>query len=122
MWTLDQQPIFGDAECTVRRRADRLRHATQPPASGDGTTVVAQGREAVEIEQVGRIVRDDLDAIESLLSGIRAQLDGTPRTLENDEGQRFEDLVMLSVEADPPHRVGPRRAVRFVVRYLQVKP
>ena len=122
MWTLDQQSIFGDARCTVRRRADRLRHAAQPPASGDGAIVVAQGREAVEIEQTGLIVRDEAAELESFLSTLRGYLDGRARTLAGEDGERFEDVVMLSVQADPPHRVGPRRALRFVVRYLQVKP
>lgn len=122
MWTLDQQPVFGDATCTVRRRGDRLRHAAQPPASGDGATLIAQGREATEIEQTGRIVRDGVDELEALLATLRSYLDGHARTLEGPEGQRFDHLVMLAVEADPPHRVGPRRAVRFTVRYLKVKP
>ncbi|MFW5682829.1 MAG: hypothetical protein ACOC1G_07475 [Phycisphaeraceae bacterium] len=122
MWTLDQQPIFGDATCTVRRRADRLRHAAQPPASGDGTTVVAQGREATEVEQIGHVVRDDVGELDALLATLRGYLDGHARTLESTEGDRFDHLVMLAVEADPPHRVGPRRALRFVIRYLKVKP
>ena len=122
MWTLDQQPIFGDAKSIVRRSPDRLRHCIQRPATGDGATLIAQGREAAEIEQIGSVVRDDLDDLEALLATLRGYLDGHARTLQSTEGERFDHLVMLAVEADPPHRVGPRRGLRFVVRYLQVKP
>lgn len=122
MWTLDAQPVFADAECSVRRSADRLRHATQTPVHGHGTTVVAQGREAVEWEQVGRLVADDRAQLEATLDAIRERLDGRPRTLAEDGGGSHPALVMTAVHAEPPERFGPRWAVRFTVRYLQVTP
>lgn len=120
MWTLDGQAIFGTADCRVTQTPDTLRHAAQPAASGGGETLVAQGRNAIDVEQTGRLVADDPDALRAMLDAIRGRLDGAPRTLASDAGRRFERLVMLAVDAPEPTRLGPRWQARFTIRYRQV--
>lgn len=122
MWTLDDIAMFGNRPCVVRRGPARLRHAAQPPAHGEGASVVPQGREATEVTQEGRLVEDDRASLGAVLDVMRLRLDGRPRTLASTDGQRFEHLVMLEVDHGAVTRLGPRWTTTFRIRYAEVSP
>ncbi|MEO1235562.1 MAG: hypothetical protein AAFX76_02110 [Planctomycetota bacterium] len=88
----------------------------------DGTTLIAQGREARPITQTGTLLADDTVTMTGKLAAIESRVDGIGRTLTDDTGRVWEGVVMLRFDPGPVVSLGPRCRVDYTIDYLQVTP
>jgi phage protein U len=78
------------------------------------------GRTGRRIEQRGTLLDDDAAGLEAQLEAIEAAMTGEPRTLVDDLGHSWWSVVMVALDRGAVRRLGPRWAVDYTVRYVQV--
>lgn len=118
--TFDEQSLFSSGPAHVSASGATLRRAAHPTTDGIGVRLIAQGREARSITQVGALVADTPEGLRALFAGIEALMHGEPATLRDGFGGEWPNTVMLKFSPGPITRLGPRVKSEYRIEYLQV--
>lgn len=122
MILLDEHNPFASGPATLDVGGVGLRHATQPASGSDGEAIAPQGRTGRTLTQTGTLYADDSAALAAQAAAIEALLDGRPRTLTDDAGRAWPQVVMLSFEPGVAQRHGRRHALPYTITYRQPRP
>lgn len=120
MITFNQQSLFDSGPAQLHVAGLTLRHAVQPSPHADGTTLIAQGRDARPLTQTGTLLADAPRQLTALADAIELCVDGVGRTLVDDTGRSWDHVVMLRFVPGPIVGLGPRFRVDYTIDYLQV--
>lgn len=122
MLSFDGENLFDSGPHRLHVGGLSLRHVLHEAPGGEGVRLTSHGRPGRSLTQTGELVADDATALAALTDAIEHKLDGQARTLAEDGGPSWANVVMLSFEPEAAQRVGTRVRIGYRIQYLQVTP
>lgn len=116
------QNLFSSGPHRFHFHAAGQRTAEHSLPGADGVSITVLGKAARTIEQSGTLIADDPAALMRLIAAIEAAMDGSAGLLIDDRDRSWPGVVMTDFKPGPEYRVGPRLAVDYTARYLQLQP
>lgn len=117
--TFGDQELFSSGPAYVHVGGLSMRHARELPLSGRGEHVFSQGVHGRSIVQVGTLVGDTPETLETQRTAIEQMLDGVPRQLTDDLQRTWADVVMTAFEPERAAPLGTRWHMRYRIVYVQ---
>ena len=112
--------LFGSGPCRIHVGGVQQRRVEHAQPGVDGEAVTALGRGSRRLEQEGTLRADDAASLDEQLARVEAMVDGRLAELVDDLGRRWLGVMMVAFEPGEVRREGPRLAVDYRVRYVQV--
>ncbi len=122
MSSYKQQNLFGSGPHRFAAHGRSLRLAEHETPGVDGAAVTSLGRSTRRIDQTGSLIADDLAGLQNQLDAVEAAMDGTAGSLIDESGRSFDGVLLVRFAPGEIHRLGPRLAVDYQARYVQVNP
>lgn len=122
MITYNSLDLFSSGPCAVEPGALEGRDAVAESPGAIGAWVVTQGVLPRKLIQRGTLVADDVDALQTLIDAIQAQVEAGTATLVDQHAKAWPDCLLQKFEAEAFTRLGPRLSTAYEITYLQTCP
>lgn len=122
MITYNGQDLFSSGPSVTQPGPYQSRDAEAASPGSVGGSLITQGTRPRTITQIGTLIANSDGQLQTLIDAIQAQVGSGEATLSDEFDRDWPGCVMRVFEPEPSNRLGPRRAVRYTITYLQTSP